>query len=149
MEGVVVEKLRKRDLGNLLLIARVHYPRDAWLTEEYVRELFDCAVAALAIRWNGRLVGGAIVTEDKTPNLWLDLMVIDRNVTGRGLGEKLFISLERELASGMVLWHLLPDGKAFKPSQTFLSEMEMERAGSLEGWFGPRANGLAYRKKIR
>ncbi|MFH0830515.1 MAG: GNAT family N-acetyltransferase [Parcubacteria group bacterium] len=147
-EPIAVKKLKRRELPELLLIAKVYYPLDPWLTLEYLQALEHRAVVAYSIRWSGRLVGGMMITADKHPNYWIDFMVIDRNVSRRGLGESLFVSAERHLASGRMLWHLVPDNKTFTPSKKFLSKMGLEERGSLRGWFG-RTNALAYAKRVR
>lgn len=147
-EPIEIKKLKRRDLRDLLLIAKIYYPFETWLTPDYLETLERCASVAYTIRWGGRLVGGIFITADKHPNYWIDFMVIDRNVTRRGLGERLFVTAERDLESGSTLWHLVPDNKAFKSTKEFLVKMGMEERGNLRSWFG-RASGLAYAKKIR
>jgi len=146
---VEIVPLKKRDLRELLLIAKVYYPTEAWLALPWLESLERRAVAKLGVRWNGRLIGGLLATPDKLPNVWLDLMVVDRNVSGRGIGEKLFTNLERELQPGTVLWHAVPDKKPFKPSIGFVEKVRMENAGSLKKWYEGRADALVFSKKIR
>lgn len=146
---VEVVQLKRRDLRELLLIAKVYYPTEAWLTLPWLESMEKRAVAKLGVRWNGRLVGGLLATADKVPNVWLDLMVVDRNVTRRGIGEKLFTSLERTLQPGTIVWHLVPDKKAFTPSVGFVGKVRMESAGSLKKWFAGRYDALVFSKKVR
>ncbi|MFO0704856.1 MAG: GNAT family N-acetyltransferase [Candidatus Andersenbacteria bacterium] len=147
-DSVEIKPLKRRDLAALRLIARVYFPTEAWLTVEYLEELERRSVVAYTIRWGERLVGGAIITADKHPNYWLDFMVIDRNVGRRGLGEQLFLAAERELESGVMLWHAAPDTKAFASTKKFMTKMGMEARGSLRGWFG-RNDAAVYAKRIR
>jgi len=144
-----VRSLKRRDLEELLLIAKVHYPSEPWLSLDYLRERENQALVKLAIQSSKRLLGGVIVRQGKRPNVWLSLMVIDRNFGRHGLGEKLYTTMERELPTGTVVWHLLPDNKAFKPSENFLLKMGFERSGELKNYFGPRKNVVAFSKKVR
>ncbi len=147
-EPVDIRPLKRKELRELVLVAKVYYPTEAWLSADYLEGLERRSVAAYSIRWGERLVGGAIITADKHPNFWLDFMVIDRNVSRRGLGESLFLAAERDLASGSMLWHMTPDTKAFAPSKKFLSKMGMAEHGTLRGWFG-RADAAIFAKRIR
>lgn len=146
---IEIKPLKRRDLAELLLIARVYYPTDPWLTLPWLESLEKRAVTKLIVRWDGRLIGGLLATSDKRPNVWLDFMVVDRNIGRRGIGERLFTNLERQLKPGTMLWHLTSDDKDFKMTQKFLNKMRMEPAGSLKKWFGGKHTGLAFSKKIR
>jgi GNAT superfamily N-acetyltransferase len=143
-----IGRLKRRDLESLLMIARVFYGDQEWLTTDYLRALEKRALVKLTARWEGRLVGGAIVVPAKAPNVWLAFMVVDKNVGRRGIGEQLFKALEKGLESGTRLWHTLPDGASFKPSAGFLSKMGLEKHGQLDNWYG-KQNGLAFSKVIR
>jgi hypothetical protein len=147
-EMIDIQKLKRRELKDLRLIARVYFPTDSWLTLEYLEELERRSVIAYSIRWGGRLIGGALITADKNPNYWLDFMVIDRNVSRRGLGEQLFLTAERDLESGSVLWHAAPDTKVFASTKKFMAKMGMEERGSMRGWFG-RTDAALFAKRIR
>ena len=147
-EPIEIRPLKRKELGDLHLIAKVYYPTEPWLSEQYLEELQSQAVTAYSLRWGGRLIGGIIITADKLPNYWIDFMVVDRNVVRRGMGERLFLMAERDLESGSMLWHASHDTKAFAPSKKFLSKMGMEQRGTLKGWFG-RADAVVYAKRIR
>jgi GNAT superfamily N-acetyltransferase len=144
-----VRPLKRRDLPELLLIAKVHYPTEPWLSLDYLEEREERALVKLGIHSSKRLLGGVIIRQGKRPNVWLSLMVVDRNFTRHGLGEKLFTAAEHQLERGNVIWILLPDAKDFKTSQKFLLKMGFEQSGELKNYFGPRKNVLAYSKKIR
>ncbi len=141
--------LKRRDLEELLLITKVHYPMEPWLTKEYLRDREQHALVKMGIRSSKRLLGGIIIRQGKRPNVWLSLMAVDRNFGRHGLGEKLYTTAERALASGTVVWHLLPAGKQFKPSEKFLLKMGFEINGELKNYFGPRKNAVAFSKKVR
>jgi len=147
-EPVDIRPLKRRELRDIMLIAKVYYPMEAWLTVDYLEDLERRSVCAYSIRWGGRLVGAAIITPDQQPNFWLEFMVIDRNVSRRGLGESLFLAAERDLESGSILWHHSPDNKQFAPTKKFLAKMGMEERGSLRGWFG-RTDAAVFAKRIR
>ena len=147
--SIEIKPLKRRDLRELLLIAKVYYPTDGWLSLTWLEALEKRAVVGLTARWDTRIIGGLIATADKFPNIWLDFMAVDRNVARRGIGERLFTNLERELTAGSRLWLLVPDNKAFKPSAKFAEKMRMDAAGSLKKWFNGNAGALAFSKKIR
>jgi|GEM_PF-6036216 len=147
-EPIDIKKLKRRELRDILLIAKVYYPMEQWLTLDYLEHLERQAVVAYSIRWGERLVGAALIMADQHPNFWLEFMVIDRNVSRRGLGESLFLAAERDLESGSMLWHHTPANKAFEPTRKFLTKMGMDERGSLRGWFG-RTDAAVYAKRIR
>jgi hypothetical protein len=148
-EAIDTFPLKRRDLRELLLIAKVYFPTEAWLNPDYLERIERGAIVKKIIRWGPRLLGGLIITPDKHPNAWLDLMVIDRNFGRRGLGEKLLLSAERDLPSGLMLWHLVPDKKDFASSKKFLEKMGFEDKGTLDGWYDGRTGGSAFKKRIR
>ncbi|MDP2587284.1 MAG: GNAT family N-acetyltransferase [bacterium] len=147
-EAIEIRPLKRKELGDLYLIAKVYYPTEPWLSEQYLAGLEARAVTAYSLRWSGRLIGGIIITADKRPNHWIDFMVVDRNMVKRGMGERLFLMAERDLESGSMLWHATHDTKTFAPSKKFLIKMGMEQRGSLKGWFG-RTDAVVYAKRIR
>jgi len=146
--NVDITKLKKRDIEPLLLMARVYYGDQEWLKTDYVKQLEKRALVQVSALWDGRLVGGAIVVAAKAPNVWLAFMVVDKNVSRQGIGEQLFKAFEKDLESGTRLWHTLPDGAAFKPSQNFLQKMGLEKHGQLDNWY-EKQGGLAFSKVIR
>lgn len=147
-EPIEIKPLKRKELREVQLIAKVYYPTESWLSMDYLEDLEKRAVVSYTLRWGGRLVGAVMITADKHPNYWMDFMVIDRNVARRGLGEQLYLTAERDLESGSVLWHAVHDSKSFAPSQKFLAKMGMERRGALKGWFG-RTDAAVFAKRIR
>lgn len=148
-EQIEITKLKKSDLQAFLLIAKVYYPAEEWLTIDYLKKLLRDSVVTRAVRWNGRFLGAIFIKPDKAPHYWMELIVIDKNMQRRKLGEKLYKAAEEQLESGDNLWHMLPDIKAFEPGKKFLIKMDFEEHGSLDEWFADRKDGLAYRKIIK
>ncbi len=147
-EQAEVTKLKKKDLDELLLIAKVYFGVEPWLTKEYLLSLEKTALVKLVIRLQGRIIGGAIVSAGKQPNVFLDFMVIDNNFSRQGLGENLFVTIERSLEAGLKLWYLAQDNKKFLPARKFLLKMGMEQNGHLHGFYGD-VDAVGYSKKIR
>ncbi|MFO0702839.1 MAG: GNAT family N-acetyltransferase [Candidatus Andersenbacteria bacterium] len=146
---IEIKPLKRKELRELLLVAKVYYPTEPWLTLEWLESIERRATVALIARWSTRIVGGLIATPDRYPTVWLDFMVVDRNVSRRGIGEALFVHLERELAHGTMLWHLAPSSRDFKGTHKFLDKMRMEPGGQLKKWFAGKQDALAFSKKIR
>ena len=142
---VVIRKMRATDLAKLLKLGREEWPKDEWLTKEYLREAQRQKGLSFVALAGEELVGGVIhVSQDIVQN-WLRILIVSPKYRGLGIGTELVNAVVERLRPGE---SLLVDAAADeRKTLHFYKKLGFRNRGRIKSLYGHQA-AFVYEKVI-